>query len=315
MMNVNRLAAQRRAAMDDIFITHPLVQDAHAKFEFLIEHGLSKISRAKMCLPLIAKSQFGKSAMLERFAAQKNTPEILAQRQIPVLHVTLEANITRKGLAQNILEAIEEFGFETGSNRGSETVLLQRVRAALKNACVQLLILDEFHHLVNSDSANVAHSVSETIKRMLIKGVCPIVMSGVKDAEKALKNPQLLQRALPPVTLKPLSVLNAEDLKLFIEFLAKYGKAMELAGVAGNATVLIQDDIPACLLEVSQGVLGAACNLIKEAVRQMTYAGRSNLERADLAEATNKAFVQTNLYKRNPFLFGFAPLKRESGDE
>jgi hypothetical protein len=308
-LNLNMLAAQRRAAMDDIFVDHPRAHEAHMKFEFLIEHGLCKANRGKLCLPLIAESQWGKSSIIEKFARSKNTEEALSERRIPVLHVTLEANTTRKGLAQNILEAIEEFGWETGSNKGSETILLQRVRAMLKLAQVQLLVLDEFHHLVHSESDNVANSVGETIKRMLIKGVCPIVLSGVKSAERALRNKQLLQRALPPVMLSPLSVSNPSDLKLFLEFLAEYSKAMERTQVAKNATALIVGDIPACLLEISQGVLGVACNLIKEAVQIMTREGCGELERAHLSDATSTAFVQTGLYSRNPFLHGFAPLK------
>jgi hypothetical protein len=307
--DLNKLAAQRRAAMDEIFVEHPRVHDAHTKFEYLIEHGRCKTNGGKLCLPLIADSQSGKTALLEHFAASKNTKEALEQREIPVLHVTLEANTTRKGLAQNILEAIEEFGWETNSHRGSETVLLQRVRLALKNGKVQLLVLDEFHHLVNSDNDNVALSVSETIKRMLIKGVCPIVMSGIDDAKRALKNKQLLQRALPPILLTPLSATNPADLKLFIEFLAKYAKAMERAGVAKNATILIQKDIPACLLETSHGVLGATCNLLKEAVCIMTYDGRDDLDRTHVAQAAEAALVQTGLHDRNPFLHGFAPLR------
>jgi TniB protein len=308
-IDLSKLAAHRRAAMDAIFIEHPRVRDAHSKFEFLIEHGLKKKAGGKLCLALIADSQSGKSALLEHFANSKNTAEALAEHHIPVLHVTLEANTTRKGLAHNILEAIEELGFEVGSHSGSETILLRRVRIALNNARVQLLILDEFHHLVNSDNTNVAFSVSETIKRMLIKGVCPIVMSGIKEAERALKNRQLMQRALPPIVLDPLTANNPADLKLFIEFLARYARSIEQAGIAKNATAIVREDMPACLLEVSQGVLGTACNIVKQSVTTMTYAGRNSLERSDFAEATNSSFVQTGLYSRNPFIHGFSSVR------
>lgn len=313
-IDLGKLAAERRAAMDGFFIDHPRARESHEQFEYAIEHGRKKENRSKLCVPLIAQSQTGKTAIIESFVVKRNTPEMLAARRIPVLHVTLEANTTRKGMAVNILEAIADLGFSTGENdnggySGTESTLLRRARQLLMLSCCELLVLDEVHHLIHSDSEKVANSVSETIKRMLIKGVCPIVLSGIETAKDIFKNTQLLQRAMAPVTLAPLSVMNPADLKLFMEFLTGYLVEMERRGAARNATILLQGDVPSCLLEVSQGVLGVACNLLKEAVRIMTYSENSDLDRVHLIEATEKSFVQTGLYPRNPFLHGFAPLK------
>jgi len=312
--DLGKLAAERRAAMDNIYIDHPRAREAHEKFEYLIEHGRRKENKSKLCVPLIAESQTGKSTIIESFVAKRNTPELLAQRRISVLHVTLEANTTRKGMAVNILEAIADLGFNTGEKEdggysGTESTLLRRARQLLMLSCCDLLVLDEWHHLVHTDSEKVADAVGETTKRMLIKGVCPMVLSGTEDARKVFKNKQLQQRAIPEVTLSPLSATNPADVELFINFLTGYCVEMERTGAARNATVLLDGDVPSCLLEVSQGVLGAACNLLKEAVRVMTYSGKSDLDRVHLVEATEKSFVQTKLYARNPFLHGFAPLK------
>lgn len=311
-IDLNALAAQRRALMDGIVILNPRLREAHNKFEFLMEHGRCKANREKLCLPLIAKTQSGKSTIIQSFAMLKNTKEALERRQIPVLHVTLEANTTRKGLAHNILEAIEEYGWQAAaslSRKGNETILLQRVRNALRLAQVELLVLDEFHHLVHSDRDNVAFSVGETIKRMLIKGVCPIVMSGIEDARRIFtKNRQLLYRAHSPVALAPLTMTNPADQKLFLEFITGYLKALEKRRVARNATNLLQGDVPICIHEVSQGVLGAACNLIKSAVEIMTYAQRDEITRDDLVAANDEA-ISLGLYDRNPFLHGPGPIR------
>lgn len=313
-IDLGKLAAQRRAAMDGIVIDNPRAREAHEQFEYVIEHGKQKGNRSKLCVPLIAKSQTGKSTIIESFVTKRNTPNALAQRRIPVLHVTLQANTTRKGMAIDILEAIGDHGFQTGEKKtggysGTEATLQPRVRQLLTLCGCELLVLDEIHHVIHSESAKVAESVGETIKRMLIKGVCPIVLSGIEDANRIFKNKQLLQRAVPAVTLAPLSITNPADMTLFIEFLADYLIEMEKAGVATNAKVLVHGDVPSCLLEVSQGVLGAVCNLLKEAVRIMTYAGKSDLDRTHLVEAVESAFVCTGLHSRNPFLHGFAPLK------
>src|SRR4051812_17882966 len=202
MTDLGKVAAERRAAMDAIFIDNPRAREAHEKFEYVIQHGHKKENRSKLCVPLIAASQTGKSSIIESFVAKRNTVEALAERRIPVLHVTLEANTTRKGMAMNILEAIADHGFNTGEREdggysGTESALLRRARQLLMLAGCELLVLDEVHHLIHSESDKVANSVSETIKRMLIKGVCPIVLSGIKEATKVFNNKQLLQRAIP----------------------------------------------------------------------------------------------------------------------
>ncbi len=308
-IDLNKLAARRRALMDETIIDNPRAREAFDKMEYLIEHGRNKPGGGKQCLPIWAKSQSGKSTILETFAARKNSGLDVGGRHIAVLLVTLEANATRKSLALNILEALGDHGFTTGARTGTETILYQRVRAHLKEAKTELLIIDEAHELVNSDNEKVAYSIGETFKRMLNKGVCPIVLSGVEKGKKIFKNEQLQQRCIPAVHLEPLSAQNPSDLKLLFRFLAEYFKAIEEKGVANNATALLTQEIAACLLEVSQGVLGAVCNLLKEAVRIMTYDGRDDIERADLVRATDDLFIKTGLYTRNPFRDGYAALK------
>jgi hypothetical protein len=83
----------------------------------------------------------------------------------------------------------------------------------------------------------------------------------------------------------------------------------ETLGVAENASVLIDGDIPACTLEVADGVLGAACRLVKEAVTVMTLDGRDELIRDDLIRATTDAFIRSDRRRPNPFVTGLHPLK------
>jgi len=301
----NLLAASRRAAIDGLVIENPRSSAAHAAFDLLIEHGLLRDGMGKRCVLLVGPSQSGKSTILESYAAIHNTAEARDRGEIPVLHVTLEANVTRKGLAQNILEAVEEHGLEAGSDRGSETVLLKRVRTCLKACKVKLLILDEFHHLLHSESERLASSVGETIKRLLIKGVCPIVLSGVETARLPLdRNIQLRQRAEPAIELAPLRPQSPEDVDLLAPFLRAFCEGMsEVAGIE-NAMTLLDLEVVANMITVTGGVLGAVCNLIKGAVVVATVAGRSHLTRDDLDIAAQRYFVDPaprEEKKENPF--------------
>lgn len=312
--DLRRLAAARRAAMDAIFIPTPRTAEAHEQFHFLMDHSAESLG-SKLCVLLVAPSQSGKSRVIEMFADEMNTAEKLEQRHIPVLHVTLHAEVTRKGLAQDILIALHRFGFETGAMKGSEPEMWERVYRYLRAGAVQLLVLDEIHHVKTTTSA-MARSVGECIKHALLEGPCPIVLSGIYTAELPFKaNEQLQQRAIPSIELRRFRSDVASDLDLFMEFLAAYLVRLETLGIAKNATAVIEGDGPACILEVSDGILGAACRLLKEAVVTMTLAGRDDLSRSDLIKATDDAFVRSGLHDRNPFLSGLRPVRREQKDD
>ena len=69
---------------------------------------------------------------------------------------------------------------------------------------------------------------------------------------------------------------------------------------------LLDADTAACIHEVSQGVLGAACNLIKAAICRAIDDGRSHLAKEDLEFAADRYFIGLGLYHRNPFRDGYS---------
>lgn len=141
---------------------------------------------------------------------------------------------------------------------------------------------------------------------MLLEGSCPIVIAGLSEARKIfLGNPQLAHRSEKPINLDPLVPSNTEDMDLFWNFLSDYLVTMSEVGAATNCEWVLEGDNPACLLEVSGGVLGATCNLLKEAVQLASKDGRLHLERSDLERAADIA-VLNGLHRRNPFRVGLA---------
>ena len=218
-----------------------------------------------------------------------------------MLFVQLRPAIT-KGMAQTILEAIARHGYTTGPASRSESVLLSRVDRLLEAAGVQLMVLDEFHHIQNIESIKTAWLVAETIKLFLIQDRCPVVLSGIEQAKALfLQNHQLSQCAEPPIELNPLSALNREDRLLFTEVLKAYVAEAELASGLSHIVRLLDASTAACIHEVSQGVLGAACNLIKAAITDAMLAGRNQLTQDDLASATDRYVIAMGLHHRNPF--------------
>ena len=305
-------AARVRSELDAIVVDNPRARQAHDVFDFLVAHGEHQGSAPKRCVLLSGPSQSGKSTILKPYVERRNTPERLEAGEIPVLFVDLKPAITTKGLAQSILEAIARHGFTTGTLVGSEIVLLTRVDRLLEAARVKLLVIDEFHHIQNIESRKTAWLVAETIKLFLIQGKCPIVLSGIETARTPfLENRQLSQRAEPPIELHRLSAASREDRRLFAQFVKSFVAEAEKVVAISNVARLLDAETAACLHEISQGVLGAAVNLIKAAIQRAVESGRDHLVHDDLCIAGDRYFVGLGLHSRNPFRSGHAePLAR-----
>lgn len=310
MTNTLEEATRRVAAADRILIDHPRVREAYETFDKMRTYGAQKSCRGTTGFLMVAPPQTGKSTIIHGYSKKLNSEEALHEGRVPALVVTLQANQTRKGLAQDILKGFEKHGLETGWKSGTEATLLDRAQAYIRQKSTEIVFLDEFHHLVHSDNKSVAISVAETIKWLLIEAVVPVVMSGIEDAWKPIRaNPQLAMRCEKPLEMKRLDVTDAADRKLFAGFLARYLVEFETRKIARNATGLLQiPSIPDMIQEVSGGVLGRACNLLKEALFLAVLDGRDEIDPGDLSVATERKFVSLGIVNRNPFAAGLAPV-------
>ena len=303
-------ATQRVAEADRILIENPRVREANDTFDRMRAYAAQRTGRGTTGFLIVAPPQTGKSTIIQAYSATLNTKEALEEGRIPALVVTLQANQTRKGLAQDILKGFEKYGLETGWKSGTEATLLDRAQTYIRARQTEIVFLDEFHHLVHSDNKSVAESVAETIKWLLIEAVVPVVMSGIEDAWKPIRaNTQLAMRCEKPLEMKKLDVRDPSDRKLFAGFLTRYLVELEKRKIASNATRLLKlPGIPDMIQDVSGGVLGRACNLIKEALFLAVLDGRDEIDSGDLAVATERKFVSMGMVDRNPFTEGLAPV-------
>lgn len=303
MTNAYEHVGRVRAEMDRVVVDHPRMSLAHDRFRYLMAHGAAAGQGAKRGQLIVGPSQSGKSKIIDTFADQMNKPELLREGHIPVLTVTLNANITTKMLAQGILRRLQGYGFFTGPYSGNEDELTARVYASIGAAKVGLLVLDEVHHLNHIDKAKKAYLVGEMLKVFLINGICPLVLSGVAGAEEPfIQNSQLSQRSEATIRLDRLDPNTPDDRKLLKEFLEAYlPKIAEVSGVTNMSALLNKTDVFR-IHDVTDGVLGAACNLIKGIASNALLDGRTEMNDADIVRAVDEGFVLTQLYKKaNPY--------------
>ncbi|WP_420794173.1 TniB family NTP-binding protein [Paenibacillus qinlingensis] len=72
-------------------------------------------------------------------------------------------------------------------DKGTEKTKRVRIVDYIESKGVELLILDEFNHLLDSDTKCVLQKVADWIKGLANTIKNPIILSGVPDAEKIFK--------------------------------------------------------------------------------------------------------------------------------
>ncbi len=259
-------------------------------------------------LPIIGPSGTGKSTSINHYIETAASLERYVPDARPFLHITLSAKATTKTLASDILEAYQDPDFE----RGTATRLLRRVSNHIDVARTEAMALDEIHHLINSDNAmnargggKTAWSVTETIKRMLIHGACPFILLGTEQATPLLlKNPQFKQRSYAPIILGPLDVSIPDEREMFLDHCAGFDMKLVEHGIFTTLSGLVAGDVPACVYEVSQGIIGTASNLFETATVLALRRGDDAVCRNDLSDAVRTWAIPLGIIDHNPFELG-----------
>ncbi len=133
-------------------------------------------------------------------------------------------------------------------------------------ARVELLVIDEMHHLVRSDKAGrTAWEVTEALKNLARAGVCPIAIVGVDRARNLVNhelNAQFTSRCDVPVFLTPLDIAVGKEREMFAGFVQALNIAMVKHGLFDCSSEPTQGDWMSCVYDVSAGVMGwpAGCS-------------------------------------------------------
>ena len=319
--SIDERLSEVAAEFKKIRILHPRVTDVQNKLAQMRLTGRKSVGQPQRILPIIGPPASGKSttilAMIEREKGEHQ----------PILHVTLSANASVKQLALDIVRALDKSApplevMNDAIARGQRRTLreaddfgrLSQANAmyiaatALKNACVELLILDEIHHLIHSDGAKAtAWSVTETLKKLADSGVCPIVVVGISSALRlvdATNNRQFSVRCDTPILLAPLDYSVKEQRQLFIGFIAALDNKLVEHGIFSKSSHLVEGDFPACFYDLSKGVIGEVSKLVEQAADLAIRRGRDAIDIQDLSDAVENWAMPLSITDYNPWRNG-----------
>ena len=277
-------------------ILHPAYRAALAKLDDFLRNPLADNGQAR-CALLSGPPRCGKTTLAKRVMAIVEASPPQARRGDPdmdrrrVIYVDTPAAATQRSMAETILLAAGDI--VTG--RGSQASLTGRVAHLLGDLDTELLVLDEFHHLITTGKKTQAAEVAEWVKSLLNTGVCPILLAGIDPVSNIVNgHGQLEGRCWCQPTVQVFGWNTTDEQKTFRLLLRHLQDQL-----AVPTTFSLSDwDFAQRMHQASAGAIGNVTLLLEKTVSLARQRNLSALTLDLLAEA----FADWSLAAaRNPF--------------
>lgn len=277
----------------DKFIRYPRFTELHE--DILLCQETTAQSGEPACMALEGLTGAGKSTLVQAYA--QNFPRYEAEdgTRIPVLYLGTPSPVTVKGMAVHMLTALGD----CAPNKGTLQLMNARLILFLKKCEVQLVILDDFHHLIDSETNKVLAKVSDWLKVLIKETGIPYLVVGIENTiDTILKANQQLSRLFAVrETLQPLTLDNEEEVRKFAYFLTY---AQEAIGM-NIANEIPRPEMLARMHYATNGVVGNIMNLLRFAAMLANKRGENELSLLLLDEAFNKRLLRHTMKRQNPF--------------
>ena len=214
----------------------------------------------------------------------------------PVLKVTLQPNASPKGIAADLLLALGDPAW----CRGTVQTLTSRAVKLLEHCGVELIVLDEFHHLFDVDQAKVMTKASQWLKVLIVNTRIPVVVCSMPEAEFVLSAEHTERRFKHRLTLHCFTWRTAQGRREFCGMLKKLDDTLPLAEVSGLATAELAGR---CYL-ACRGVPDYLMTLIRGGLAEAVQRGNEGIELEDLARVYEQCLSQQRVLaeQSNPFI-------------
>ena len=280
---IDRRSASETVAFSfrNLFIHYPSVSDVLDAIEDSLqarrEEGESK------GILVVGDSGVGKTHLI-KYVTQRHAPwDAPEGRRIPILACEVPKPATIKGLVTVLLARLGADRPESG-NTVVQTERLYRLLAGCK---VEMIILDEFQHLIDGGSDKVLSDVADWIKVLINRSNVGVVLVGMPQSTVVLEHDeqkQLRRRFMEKLTLTPFGWV-ADNGETYRRFLKLVDASLPLAEPSHLSDVTLA----ARMYLASNGYIGHTTALLRAALRwcknnQLTRIDEPVLSRAFMKE-------------------------------
>ncbi len=271
---------------------------------------LSRLTHEPQCMSLEGVTGAGKSTLVRDYVAlfpRRDEPD---GTHIPIFYAETPSPVTVKGMAASMLAHLGD----PAANRGALWAMNYRLIHLMRDCQVELVILDDFHHLIDKETNRVLEQVSDWLKVLIKETGIPFLVVGIDGkVERILEaNAQLsrlfaVRQTLAPFRCDPTDAASVQEFARFVQY-AEQAIAMPLP------TTLPRLELVQRLHEATQGVVGNLMNLLRYAAwltqqqpqAAQPSAGAPTIALATLAAAYDKRLAKHLRRPANPFLVPLA---------
>jgi Cdc6-like AAA superfamily ATPase len=282
----------RKEKVKKIIVEHPRYEKIQEKIEEI--HILSRGSVQADNLFLYGGTGVGKSTILREYTDKFSRKIIEGNTKIPILYFRVPVGATPKSVASSMLLAMKDPNYD----KGAESNQTDRILNFVEKCGVEMVIIDEFQHLIDRDTNHVLNRASDWVKKFSEDVNIPIILAGMTESKKIFRhNDQLDRRFTEKVEMKGFDFSTHEDQIEFRVFLNSIDEQLPFAERANLGDVKMAERF----FYASNGNPYYVNKILQEAT---VFAAKSGNDKIDLNHLYS-AFNLIKIAKRpnviNPF--------------
>jgi hypothetical protein len=254
---------------------------------------LTRLSGEANCMALEGCTGAGKTTLAATFASAFNRYETASGTKIPVFYVETPAPVTVKGMAARMLEAMGD----PIAHRGALWAMNSRLICFIKACEVELVILDDIHHLIEHN--RVLADVSNWLKVLIKETNVPFLIVGQEEMVELIlnANAQLSRLFAERRTLQPFEWSAPDGRKEFAAFIQF---ALLNLRVQLDETVKV-GEMMSRLHYATDGVVANMMNLLYSSALLAKEENGDKLRLPPLSRAFDARLARHLPHKSNPF--------------
>lgn len=252
---------------------------------------------------ILGNTGAGKTTLFKTYEAKfprvqkvrmKNNFEV-SYESIPVLRVELDSNSSPLNVASKMLERMGD----TAYYRGTEKQKTARLKAYIVESEVELIIIDELQHLVDTDTQRVIRKAADWLKQLLNDLNLPIVFGGIEEEASKIfaYNKQLDERFPHKVSFTGFNFSTEEDIKEYRIFL----KTIDIQLPFPERSNLYDPYLTTKIYYATLGIPRTLYHLLHHSTKVALKLGKDKLEEIHLYEGFRMLTYETRPKVINPF--------------
>lgn len=282
----------RKEHVKKIIIGHPNYKEV---FDRLKEtHLLSVGSTQPDGVFLSGLTGVGKTTLLKDYAGSYPRKRIGGVTKVPILYFKVPVGASPKSVASQALYGLGDPNFE----RGTLVQLSTRLLSFVKKCKVEMIIIDEFQHLIDRDTQHVLNNASDWVKTFMEEAEVPVLICGMPESKKVFEvNYQLDRRFCIRQTLEAFKYRTKENQIEFRAFLNQVDQELPFSEPAFLADAHLSEKF----YYATNGVPFYIMKILEQATVLAAKNGKDKLTENELYMSYKAVTISQRPYAVNPF--------------